>query len=389
MRTFISYNLFFVFVLAIIQLSPIFATPVTPLQSENMDHPATIDDEMHRNENVATINEEMRQNVDPQTVQHTNNWIKKRFQHNKASSAAQSPHVSSQPPANTHHRGGSVNDYVFSPGIVPHQGRRNTLDLPYSGQIAIPKVRNRLVATGINALIEFMGSIFFYLPSYIGSDPSKGDGYVAAVYAASLTVAVFAFAQGQFNHGITFSHLLQGAISPEQAALFVLAQYAAGAVAGGISFAATGQYRSVASLHGISTGQGFLVELLGSIFLQFIVMMSSVMKHQSSILAPLFIGSAFLAVELFGIPLTGGSYNGGRQFGSAVVAGNWHSYDWIYHVAPLVAAPVSVFLFKLLQLAQQPTDMEVSFGPGLAARREIPISEIQNNEIIRNTDNNV
>ena len=149
---------------------------------------------------------------------------------------------------------------------------------------------------------------------------------------------------------MTFGALITGKISLPKAVTYILAQLL-GAVLGAfllksvIPVGAHGGLGAHALGPGITAGSGFLVEIVLTFALVFVVFATAMDPKGLGHLAPAAIGLTVLVDHLFGIPVTGASMNPARSFGPALVAGAW-SHHWIYWIGPIVGAALAALIYE-------------------------------------------
>ena len=95
----------------------------------------------------------------------------------------------------------------------------------------------------------------------------------------------------------------------------------------------------------VSVGMGFVMEVVVTFVLVFVIFATAVDPGGIGNRAPLAIGLAVLVDHLVAVPITGASMNPARSFGPALVAGEW-SYHWIYWVAPLLGGAVAGLVYE-------------------------------------------
>jgi glycerol uptake facilitator-like aquaporin len=86
------------------------------------------------------------------------------------------------------------------------------------------------------------------------------------------------------------------------------------------------------------------VEGLGAFFLVWAVVSVAVNPRAARDWAGLVIGGTLGLVILVAGPLTGGSVNPARFFGSALVSSTWDD-AWLYIIAPVVGAVIAALLY--------------------------------------------
>lgn len=106
---------------------------------------------------------------------------------------------------------------------------------------------------------------------------------------------------------------------------------------------------SVKNVTAITTGTGFVLELIGTLLLVFLVLATTNEKRgqSSSYHQPLSIGVCVFVIHLVLIPLTGCGINPVRGIVPNILAENVEGYHWIYIIAPLCASVVGALSYLL------------------------------------------
>jgi aquaporin TIP len=159
---------------------------------------------------------------------------------------------------------------------------------------------------------------------------------------------------GHFNPAVTVGMWLGGRIGTLKAIGYIVAQLAGAVVAalflyyifpaavrdgtdfGVPTLAAAGanKYFIVGRVHGL------VIEAILTFFLMFVITGSAVDKRGFGAIAPLAIGLTITMDIFMGGPLTGAAMNPSRQFGVALVHGEWSNW-WVYWVGPIFGACVA------------------------------------------------
>jgi MIP family channel proteins len=175
-------------------------------------------------------------------------------------------------------------------------------------------------------------------------------------FGLAIAVLVFAFggiSGGHINPAVSLSLFLTGRISALRWICYTIAQMI-GAVWGaawtkainpGLYTAAGGAVNALASNN--SKAGGVLAEILGTMFLCFIVNCACDRRHVDNNNSALFIGLTVALVHWALIPITGCSINPARSFGTAVIYGYWH-HHWIWWIGPWVGAIFAALFYELL-----------------------------------------
>ncbi|MEK7239993.1 MAG: aquaporin [Gemmatimonadota bacterium] len=214
-------------------------------------------------------------------------------------------------------------------------------------------------------LSEFIGT---FALTFVGSaaimQTSQGGGNLVAVaLATGLVLAIFVSAfmhtGAHFNPAITIGMLVVRRIEPMMAGLYVAAQLAGATAAAFVLkftfpvalFAATRGGGQSVSLD-VTTGQAFVLEMVGTMFLMWAVFGTAV-DHRSPRLGGFGIGLA-LTVDILAFgALTGASVNPARSFGPAFVSGIYEAQG-IYWLAPITGAIIAALVYHHLLLTDEP-----------------------------------
>lgn len=205
---------------------------------------------------------------------------------------------------------------------------------------------------------------------------------------SSLAYSIGHISGGHINPAVTFSFLIMGKIEPVTGLLYMLAQFV-GAILGafvlwgsiasithncGDGFELTLQGGSVCAaseksgggygpayglgsntLNGEMTpGSAFIIELMGTLLLVFVVLNSAVHpKSGAGNAAPIAIGWSVLLAHLVLVPFTGCGINPARTFGPHIVASvggldPWQKGWWVYYTAPFVGSAIATGIYKFV-----------------------------------------
>jgi glycerol uptake facilitator-like aquaporin len=101
---------------------------------------------------------------------------------------------------------------------------------------------------------------------------------------------------------------------------------------------------------GISQGQGFVIEIVLTFFLVWVVFATAADPGGTfKSIAGLAIGLTITADILMGGPLTGAAMNPARAFGPQVVQNHWDS-AWVWYAGPFVGGAIAAALYEWLYL---------------------------------------
>jgi aquaporin Z len=172
---------------------------------------------------------------------------------------------------------------------------------------------------------------------------------VPLAFGLGLLAAVFAFGHisgGHFNPAVSVAMVIDGRITPADAAGYIVAQVIGAIGAAGLVLLLWDQAAVAGTItapgSGFSDIQALILEaVLTAIFL--LVILAST-KHASTH-AALAIPLTLVAIHLAAVPFTGASVNPARSIGPALLGGDI-SKLWIYLVAPIVGAVAAALIYR-------------------------------------------
>jgi aquaporin Z len=94
--------------------------------------------------------------------------------------------------------------------------------------------------------------------------------------------------------------------------------------------------------------QSFVLEIILTFFLMFVIMNVSTGAKEKGITAGIAVGSIVGLEAMFAGPICGASMNPVRSLAPAILSGNINSL-WIYLTAPFIGAFIGVIVFKLIK----------------------------------------
>src|SRR3984957_9134789 len=206
-------------------------------------------------------------------------------------------------------------------------------------------------------LAEFVGTFALIFigagaTAVIGSSAGL-PGVAAIAFAHGLTVMAFTFAYGtvsggHFNPSVTVAVLVAGAMRVDEAAGYVVSQFAGGILGAFLLRAGLG---TPDLAHNLGLGAmtltltpwaGYVIEAVLGFFLSTVVLSTAVAGRAGN-LAPLAIGVTLIFNIIMGGPLTGAAFNPARALGPMIATSNF-SDAWLYLTAPIVGAIVAAIL---------------------------------------------
>ncbi len=180
-------------------------------------------------------------------------------------------------------------------------------------------------------------------------------GVVGTALAFGLAVVAMAYAIGgisgcHINPAITLGVWLSGRMSGKDAVMYMIFQVIGAIIGAAILFAITpGGLGENACQAGISTGVGFVAELVFTCVFVLVVLGTTDANKGAGNFAGLAIGLSLILVHLACINITGTSVNPARSIAPAVFeGGNALSQIWIFIVGPFVGAAIAAGIWKVI-----------------------------------------
>jgi aquaporin TIP len=208
----------------------------------------------------------------------------------------------------------------------------------------------------------FVGVGTIAVTASAGSAPSL----VAVALAHGLAIAVMvsataAISGGHLNPAVTLGALVTGRITGRQAIGHWAAQIAGGILGAvviavcvpGALLAAAG-HGTPAPGAGISSGAAFLMELVLTFFLVFVVIGTAIDGRAPKV-GGLFIGLAVTMGILVGGPISGGAMNPARFLGPAIVNATQLQYTWLYLLGPLLGGLLAGAVWRFAFVTREAT----------------------------------
>ncbi|KAI9345567.1 aquaporin-like protein [Obelidium mucronatum] len=173
---------------------------------------------------------------------------------------------------------------------------------------------------------------------------------IAMCFGFGLSAAVFfayRISGGALNPAVNLGLLVAGVMDPLTFVAYTVAQTIGAVIACGIVSAVfPGDFKGANQLFdGVSTGQGFFLELILTLGLVLTVLFLAVEKSKITFYAPMMIGTYVFIAHLLAIPYTNTSINPARSFGASVAAGVWNDH-WLFWVAPLGGGALAGAIYR-------------------------------------------
>ena len=201
-----------------------------------------------------------------------------------------------------------------------------------------------LVFAGCGAII--VNDVYGGVLGHLGVNAVFGLVVMAVIYSLGNVSGA------HINPAVTIGFCIAGRITLRDVAPYIAAQ-CSGAVLAGLSllvlFPDHASYG--ATLSTISVEKTFLLEVLISFSLMFVVLNVSTGHQEKGMMAGAAIGGTVTLLGLFAGPVTGASMNPARSIGPAVAALEFRGL-WLYLLAPVLGMVLAGPLCKLTQGAE-------------------------------------
>jgi MIP family channel proteins len=248
-----------------------------------------------------------------------------------------------------------------------HQGTREALEEKekeqqgggglYGSQIDASHLVGAAIAELVGTFILVFGGTAVAVAAILAR-PTAGPAYdsLAVALAFGLALAAVVASVGHVsgahvNPAVTLGMAAVGKFPWNYTPLYIGAQLV-GAVLAALAtwFTFGGPGRSEAKLaatypaQGVGDLQAFLVEILITFILVFVVMAVATDERAPAAIAPIAVGFALAVGVFIAGPVTGGSVNPARSLGPMVVAGDLTSV-WLYVLGPIIGGVLGALLY--------------------------------------------
>ncbi|GAC1399369.1 MAG: aquaporin [Chloroflexota bacterium] len=181
-----------------------------------------------------------------------------------------------------------------------------------------------------------------------------GVTHVGVATTFGLVVAAMIYATGHIsgahmNPAVTLAFAFTRHFPLRRVPGYWLAQLTGAALAAGVLRALFGNVAHLGStLPAHGDGQSFVLEIVLTFFLMFVVMAVATDDRAVGGSAALAVGGIVLLDAMFGGPISGASMNPARSFGPALLSGTWDHF-WIYLLAPVIGTILAAFSYELVR----------------------------------------
>ncbi len=228
----------------------------------------------------------------------------------------------------------------------------------YGSQIDASHIVGAAIAELVGTFILVFGGTAVAVGAILAR-PTAGAAYdsLAIALAFGLALAIVVAAVGHVsgahvNPAVTLGMAATGKFPWNYTPIYIGAQLGGAvlaALATWVTFGGAGA-RSEAKLaatypaQGVGDLQAFVVEILITFILVFVVMAVAADQRAPAAIAPIAVGFALAVGVFIAGPVTGGSVNPARALGPMVVAGDLTSF-WLYILGPIIGGVLAALLY--------------------------------------------
>ena len=152
-----------------------------------------------------------------------------------------------------------------------------------------------------------------------------------------------------FNPAVTIGFMVAKRMNLKETTFYIIAQVIGALIASITLKILFPQNQALgATFPSGSNMQSFLLEIILTFFLFFVIISVSTGAKEKGISAGIAIGATVGLEAMFAGKISGASMNPARSLAPAIVSGNIHSL-WIYLIAPVIGAILAVYAFYLVK----------------------------------------
>ncbi len=217
-------------------------------------------------------------------------------------------------------------------------------------------------------LAEFIGTffmIFFGCGSMIlaQTNPAYNGSFIPVVWGGAVSIMIYAVGHisgAHFNPAVTMAFWSTGRFPLKRVPGYIASQIAGALTASFVHLFIWGSEHGFGSTRlSVFLSGGFLVEVILSFALMFVIMSVATDSRAVGELAGIAIGSTVALAAFVGGPLTNASMNPARSLGPAVLAGDFTNL-WLYLLAPVIGTVLGAKVYDWIRCYRE----NEAEGPG-------------------------
>ena len=202
---------------------------------------------------------------------------------------------------------------------------------------------------GTFALVFFgCGSMVLYELNPLAISPDT----IPIIFGLIIAVMIYALGHisgAHFNPAVSIAFYQNKSISIQELCAYILSQ-----IIGAIGASSThkfffgNQHSFGMTINKLTVVQGFLFEILMTLFLMLTIISVATDKRVSKSITGLSIGGVVAVCSFVGGPFTGASMNPARSIGPAILSSNFSEIA-IYIIAPIIGATIGLYIYKMIK----------------------------------------
>jgi len=206
-------------------------------------------------------------------------------------------------------------------------------------------------------IAEFVGTffmIFFGCGSMVlaETNPAYNGSFVPVIWGGGVSIMIYAVGHisgAHFNPAVTLAFWAAKRFPGKRIAGYLFSQTAGAIFASLVLMFLFGTEHSFGSTKlSVFTSGGFVVEVILSFALMFVIMSVATDSRAVGELAGIAIGSTVALCAFVGGPLTNASMNPARSIGPALVNGDF-THLWLYILAPIIGTVVGAKVYDWIR----------------------------------------
>ena len=205
-------------------------------------------------------------------------------------------------------------------------------------------INNRYIAEALGTFaLVFAGCGAIVIDAlYGGQIGHPGISLTFGLVVMAVIYAVGNISGAHINPAVTLAFTVSGRMDKRHVPPYLVAQFTGGIVAAVFLWLLFPAHETLgATLPAAETWRVFLLEVVLSFFLMFVILNVSTGHKETGIMAGVAIGGTVALGAMFAGPVTGASMNPARSLGPALVSGQLGSV-WIYLTAPVLGMMLAV-----------------------------------------------
>jgi len=208
---------------------------------------------------------------------------------------------------------------------------------------------------------EFIGTfflVFFGCGSMVLAEtlPGYNGSLVPIIWGGAVSIMIYAVGHlsgAHFNPAVTIAFWVSKRFPAKRLAGYIISQILGALAASLIHAVIWGMNHKFGGTEvSITMSGGFLVEIILSFVLMFVIISVATDSRAVGELAGIAIGTSVALCAFVGGPLTNASMNPARSIGPAILSGNYNQL-WLYIIAPIVGTILGALTYEWIRCNRQ------------------------------------